>query len=167
VPGNFAKLTTARKCRAVHACVAAVDGETEILVVEGYADVLSGMPDHFGRNHLRRIDREIAEHGGHKSLTRVACYRLSTLLARFDIREIDYLSIDCEGADFTVLRSIDFKKVRIRTLTVENPGFKGFKLLRKNGFQLVAVAGGDDVYVHGQFGPSVDTQRIRKLDGDN
>ena len=165
VPGNFAKLTAARKCQAVHACVAAADGETEILVVEGYADVLSGIPDHFDRNHLSRIDREIAEHGGRKTIARVPCYRLSTLLARSNIRDIDYLSIDCEGADLTVLRSIDFAKVRIRALTVENPGFKGFKLLQAHGFQLVAVAGGDDIYVQRQFGPLAEAFRIRELDG--
>jgi FkbM family methyltransferase len=163
VPGNFAKLAADRKCQVLQACVAETEGQTEIMVVEGSADVLSGMATHFRREHSARIDREIAQHGGSKSMTRVDCYRLDTLLDRFDIHEIDYLSIDCEGADLAVLRSIAFEKVLIRAITIEEPGFKGFKLLQSHGFQLVAVVGADDVYVHRKFGPLEQAQRIREL----
>jgi FkbM family methyltransferase len=69
--------------------------------------------------------------------------------------EIDYLSIDTEGSEFKILRSYDFKKRRIRLITVEHnlvsPDRENiFSLLTSNGyirlFELLSDC--DDWYVH-------------------
>jgi uncharacterized protein YdgA (DUF945 family) len=70
------------------------------------------MPDHLAQITCR-IDREIAEHED-KSLTRVLVTGYPPLLGASTCTRIDYLSVDCEGGDLTVLLSIDFGRVRIR-----------------------------------------------------
>jgi FkbM family methyltransferase len=61
--------------------------------------------------------------------------RLSDILKEENISNIDYLSIDVEGYEMNVLQSIDFSKINIRTIGIENDiGFKSIPILgRKLG----------------------------------
>jgi len=49
----------------------------------------------------------------------VSCYVLSDILDRYNVRHIDFLSIDVEGAEFDILKTIDFQKCAIDCITVE------------------------------------------------
>ena len=61
---------------------------------------------------------------------------------------IDYLSIDTEGGELNILQSIDFDKVTIYIIDVENnyndPNFKLF--LESKGYRLVAHLEFDEIY---------------------
>lgn len=58
--------------------------------------------------------------------------RLSDIFIDKKITEIDYLSIDVEGYEMNVLESIDFSKVNIKLIGIENDiGFKKFPFLSK------------------------------------
>lgn len=90
---------------------------------------------------------------------------LRDILRYHAIDEIDYLSIDVEGYEMNVLQGIDFERVRVRLIGVENDlGFKwlpllgkrlGFELgsnglrryLRKKGFKQIARIVCDDFFV--------------------
>jgi hypothetical protein len=50
----------------------------------------------------------------------VNVYKLQNILDMFDIRKINYLSIDVEGAEFEVIKSINFDKVSIDVICFEN-----------------------------------------------
>ena len=55
---------------------------------------------------------------------------------------VDYFSLDVEGAEMGILRTIPFDKVKIRTFTIEyNGNPKAAKemeaLMGKNGYQMV------------------------------
>ena len=41
-------------------------------------------------------------------------------MSKFDVKTIDYLSIDIEGGEFEILKTIDFKNFSIKIITVEN-----------------------------------------------
>jgi hypothetical protein len=77
-----------------------------------------------------------------------------------NITHIDYLSLDVEGHELNVLKGIDFEKVRINVLTIENNppccAIYGDKKIRelmfRNGFVLWGrTIGLDDFYVHKDF----------------
>ena len=79
---------------------------------------------------------------------------LNDLLKKYDApSKIDYLSIDTEGSEFDILKSLDFDKYKIKIITVEhnhtNQRDKIFKLLSKNGYKRVftEVSYCDDWYV--------------------
>jgi FkbM family methyltransferase len=67
-------------------------------------------------------------------------------------REIDYLSIDIEGAEERVLSSFDFGKYTFRCATIERPSPDLRQLLADNHYELVKnMPGLDAFYVHRSF----------------
>ncbi len=63
---------------------------------------------------------------------------LSDLLAAHEIPlDLDYLSIDTEGSEFKILKSVDFSKFRPRLITVEH----NFTDNRKNIYELLTTFG--------------------------
>lgn len=73
---------------------------------------------------------------------------------------VDLLSLDIEGAELQVLKTIPWKKVRARVLLIEtiNLGevFVGSlknlnQLLKKNGFKFYKSIGVDDIYIQRYF----------------
>ena len=69
---------------------------------------------------------------------------------------IDYLSLDIEGSEFPVLKTIDFDKIDIKVISVENTKlgniFEGTDThlryhLQRNGYKLYQTVGEDVVYV--------------------
>lgn len=55
-----------------------------------------------------------------KKLVSVHCVKLQTLLDKYQIKHIDYLSLDVEGGEAAVLESIDFDKTTIDIITLED-----------------------------------------------
>ncbi len=110
--------------------------------------MLSGLPEKYDPKHAERIDTELKSHGGEKSLIEVQCYKLNDLLAQNNFSHVDYLSLDTEGGELEILKSIDFSRFDIDVITVENnyddPEFKSF--LTSKGYELVKKLGSDEVY---------------------
>jgi FkbM family methyltransferase len=50
----------------------------------------------------------------------VECVRWVDALARFSIREVDFLSLDTEGGELDILRTINFDSTPVRVISVEN-----------------------------------------------
>ena len=79
---------------------------------------------------------------------------LNALLEKYDAPEtMDYLSIDTEGSEFEILKSLNFEKYRFRVITVEHNFTESrqaiFDLLSKNGYRRIFenVSQFDDWYV--------------------
>jgi hypothetical protein len=49
----------------------------------------------------------------------IPCLPLASLLSRFGIFQIDFLSLDVEGAELAVLKSLNFNHVRIKVMCIE------------------------------------------------
>ncbi len=148
LPTTYKKLQANRTCVTVHGCVCDYDGETSFLAIEGACEMLSGMPDRYDRRHERRIRKNLKRHAGVAREIVVPCFTLSTLLARHDIRRVDYLSVDTEGGELEILRSIDFAGFEIDVISVENnyydPAIEAH--LAAQGYALIAIAGVDEIY---------------------
>lgn len=148
-PQSFAALANNRNCHLVNACVADQDGTVNFLVVEGPANMLSGIFEFMDERHLRRIDEEIGKVGGSKRLIEIEAISPQTLLKRFHIDRLDYLSIDTEGCELKILKTFDFEKVPARIIGIENGARTPelFRYLASIGYRLEKCVGCDELYL--------------------
>lgn len=49
----------------------------------------------------------------------VQCYPLSDLLAALGVKHVDYFSLDVQGAELPILKTVDFTAVRIDVIIME------------------------------------------------
>ena len=96
------------------------EGELDFVCNEGYTEMLSGLLKHYDERHHNRNHMEIAAMGGKKTIIRVDTRRLETIFDKYNIKRINYLSIDVEGAEYSVIKSINFSKVFIDVIDFEN-----------------------------------------------
>jgi FkbM family methyltransferase len=96
------------------------DGETEFLCNTGYTEMLSGIKDNFDVRHLYRIQTENIQMGSTTEVIKVNTKKLETIFDENNVSHINYLSIDVEGAEFEVIKSINFDKVFIDVIGFEN-----------------------------------------------
>jgi Methyltransferase FkbM domain len=50
---------------------------------------------------------------------RVTCYPLTDLLKAIGVNHVDFFSLDTQGGELKILKTIDFQAVRIDILTIE------------------------------------------------
>jgi FkbM family methyltransferase len=96
------------------------DGETEFLCNTGYTEMISGIKNTFDPRHLQRLQKENEQMGSTTELINVNTKKLETIFNEHDISHVNYLSIDVEGAEFEVIKSINFDKVFIDIIGFEN-----------------------------------------------
>ena len=65
---------------------------------------------------------------------------LNHLFKKYELKEVDYISIDTEGNEYEILKNFNFKKYKVNIFTVEhNFNFEKRKkiknLLRDNGYK--------------------------------
>lgn len=96
------------------------NGETEFLCNTGYTEMISGIKDTFDPRHWERLQRENNQTGATTELIKVNTKKLETIFDEYNVSHINYLSIDVEGAEFEVIKSINFDKVFIDVIGFEN-----------------------------------------------
>ena len=149
MPHLFEKLTESRKCICINGCIAQSAGKKTFRSIDGYAEMLSGLVDEYDPKHLARIDREIEEHGGSYTDFEVDCFEFNKLMDGLGIHKIDYLSIDVEGVELKVLKSIDFSQIAVSVIGVEN-NYCDYRIpawLTRQGFRFHSIIG-DEIYVN-------------------
>ena len=82
--------------------------------------MLSGISKFRDSRHQGRTLSEISQHGGQMEEIEIKTYSFDEVFQKLDVKKIDYLSLDIEGGELEVLKSINFKKYNISILTVEN-----------------------------------------------
>ena len=97
-----------------------IDGETDFYKNTGYTEMLSGIKDTFYYRHLERLNNENIQMGSTTETIRVTTRRLESIFDENGIRHVNYLSIDVEGAEFEVIKSINFDKVFIDVIGFED-----------------------------------------------
>ena len=146
---SFAKLQEARSAHAINACAAPEEGVVPFVEIEGGGEMLSGVANNYDPLHRRRVERTIRRTGGRLQTVETAAVRIDRLLDERGIDRVDYLSIDTEGGELDILRSIDLKRYSVGCITIEN-NLHSLDLrhcLRPLGYRLAAILGCDEVYV--------------------
>lgn len=157
MPEVFAKLRKRRTATCVQACITNTTGIKDFLrVTSPHVDteMLSGLLDKYDPKHLQRVDHEIRHYGGKKEIIKVQCYQLNDLVKAHSIAYIDYLSIDTEGGELDILKSINFDELPIHIIDVENnfPQDNSIRVfMESKGFRFVARVNCDEVYENMEF----------------
>jgi FkbM family methyltransferase len=147
LPAAFAKLRATRKAICENVCVADFEGEAEFTEADDPGrneKMLSGLSKQFDNRHLRFMEQlSVAR------TTRTAkVTRLSKLLEKHGLFEIDYCSIDTEGAEIPILTELDFERFRIGVLTVEDNSEdkRLLKIMTEKGYDVFARLEQDIVF---------------------
>jgi FkbM family methyltransferase len=140
-PETFSQLRRNRGVRCVEACLDAGEGWVEFAKRNAMGGIISTETD----------NKPARDRGG-----KVVRMRTRTLESVLDEngapREIDYLSVDLEGAEERVLEGFNFGKYRFRAVTIERPSGALQALLARQGYRLVKeIPGLDFFYIHEDF----------------
>lgn len=104
----------------INCAVCNSDGETDFFNNVGHTKLISGITSTFDSRHLQRLHDENRDWGSTTELIKVRTKRLETICDEYKIHHIHYLSIDVEGGEFEVIKSINFDKVFIDVIGFEN-----------------------------------------------
>ena len=144
LPSRFSDLI---KNRTAHCCNQAVYHTTGLTVsfdIEGDAGMLSGIDKHIDA-HKNVVNKN-------KKTVSMLTISLNDLLERFEAPPfIEYLSLDTEGSEYEILRTLDFNKWQFGIIDVEHnyvePRRTMIKqLLCSNGYTYLGANQFDDSY---------------------
>jgi len=144
-PGLFEQCRLSRpNSIIVNAAASDREGSIEFTSAEG-KEWLS----YSGENKSRE-DRIIAE-GGKVKRMQVPCLTLNEILKNLD-REIDFVSLDIEGHEFSALKGFDLEKFRPRVIVIEQNRLDDdsptSRLLRSHGYTRKFHLGSNSFYTH-------------------
>lgn len=148
MPGAFNKLKKNRSCICINGCIAEEPIPAKFLLVSGPSEMLSGLIDFYHPEHLKRIEAELNSLGGTSEIIEIQSYRLDAILSANKIKYVDYLSIDTEGSELSILKSINFDTVDIFIISVEN-NYKDKTIktfLESKKYKFIKQQGGDEIY---------------------
>ena len=118
-PIAYKKLINNRNVKCLNLAVSDQDMELDFLVIEGKAEMLSGLFKDFHPEHKKRIIKEVSENGDNAYKQKVHSKPLDKILTENNISKVHYLSIDTEGSELSIVRGIDFNKVDIDLISLE------------------------------------------------
>ena len=113
-------ITNRPNCININCAVSNEDGIAEFVSNTGYTEMLSGLKSQYDERHLQRIDNENKEKGSYSEVISINTKRIESICNEHNIKHIHYLSIDVEGGELNVLKSIHFDKVFIDVIGFEN-----------------------------------------------
>jgi FkbM family methyltransferase len=96
------------------------DGVADFICNTGYTEMISGLKIGFDERHYNRLQNEILTKGGKSEIIQVNTKKVETICKEHNISHIHYLSIDVEGAEYDVIKSIDLDSTFIDVIGFEN-----------------------------------------------
>ena len=139
-----------RSSKLIKQCIGSNDGDILNFRVDNR--LLGGLVgDEFDNNKKNRKEElESAE------IIKVETKTLTTVLSENNSpNNIDYLSLDVEGAEEFILKNFDFEKYTFRFITVERPSDTLNILLDKNGYIQIKSIESESFYTHKSYFKSV------------
>ena len=138
----YSKLIVNRpQCININCAVNNEDGFSEFILNKGYTEMISGLKNEFDPRHKNRLSVELSHFGGTTEIVTVPTKRLETIFTENNVSLVNYLSIDVEGAEFEVIKSINFDKVFIDVIGFENnyedQGLIIMNYLKEKGYRLL------------------------------
>ena len=132
-------------------CVGEREGLVEFTRIDGYSNMLSGISENYEQRHLSRIKNEVQQLNQQVHKDTIQCRKLANVLYDCGIQHVDYLSIDVEGAELSVLKGLCTETTPYRPSLIgcENNYQQTDveKYLAEFGYTKVGTAGGDDFFL--------------------
>jgi FkbM family methyltransferase len=121
IPNIYEKLVKNRpKCINKNYAISDNDGTEQFIYNTGYTEMLSGLKKDYDMRHMNRLISENNRFNSKTQIIDVKTQKFSTMCEEHNVKHINLLSIDVEGAEFSVIKSIDFDKVFIDFIIFEN-----------------------------------------------
>ncbi len=144
---QFEKLSKNRSCKVLNEAISSTEKEVEFIEVIDGLTQMSGIDD---ENYSAKLIIE----NNKKTKFNKNKIKTSTFDKNILTKEIDYLSIDIEGTELDVLKSINFQEYIIKVISVENNNpekidFNSF--LKKNNFSFFDRVGQDEIFYNNKF----------------
>jgi FkbM family methyltransferase len=158
-PVEFVRLKECKRNSKFENCaISNFEGDVNFLSISGPCNVLSGIVEFYDPRHLQRIKNELNQYSQYKidhelystsETVKIKSKKLSTVFKENNYTHIDLLSVDVEGAEMEVLKSIDFNEVNIDCILLENNyGIESeTKFLIDNGYKILTNIQWDVVFV--------------------
>ncbi len=150
----FEKLKANRKCHVVNGCVSPRSGKEKFLELVGNANMYSTLKTHNTGLTARRIRKRKKRQNSQLKEVEVECYTFSDLVNKFGFEKVDFLSLDTEGGELEILKSIDFELTPVSVISVENNwctyDIKNY--LESCGFLYLGTFDVDEIYLFGGSG---------------
>ena len=146
---QFEKLKKNRKCKVLNNAISDEVKEVEFIQVTEGLTRMSGINDSSFKRNINIISNN--------QLSKTKSIRLKTITFDQIIPkniDIDYLSIDIEGGEMNLLKSIDFKINNIKVISVENniPKEQNFKnFFDSVNFTYLDRIGQDEIFYNNEF----------------
>lgn len=136
-PASFAQLESNRTANCVNACVSSHEEVVEFSNNSVFGGIVAADCD----------NRDTTEA---ESVVKMQTVPLESVLDKANApAEIDYFSIDIEGAEDRVLLEFPFERYKFTSLTIERPSPELREVFEKHGYLLVAeIPGLDCFYIH-------------------
>lgn len=109
-PSLLANLFRQRTCAVVPTCVSDHDGAAVNFILNGGTSGVDSTNKNMAAWKERRTEL---------SSIKLICTTMALALARQHVSVVDYLSLDVEGHELTVLKGFDWDKVKINVMTIE------------------------------------------------
>ena len=118
---SFEKLCVNRSnCINLNLAVDNKDGESEFIYNTGYTEMISGLLETYDKRHTERLNNELNKYGGSSIIKIIKTKTLQTIFKEYNVKNINYISIDVEGCEQRVLESINFDDVFIDVISFED-----------------------------------------------
>jgi FkbM family methyltransferase len=147
-PFAYQKLFKCRKNKKFNYALSDKEEEMTFWAISGYCEMLSGFVDLYDEKHVERVNSEVKKHGGYINKIIIKSKKLQTILDDSCVNKVDYLSIDTEGSELSILKGIDFSRVDIKLISVENNNYNNDVelFLSEKGYKKFIRVCGDDFY---------------------
>ena len=110
-----------RRCYMAHHCISSDVAAMTFKVAGAVTSAIETM----SKKHAERISKDIPVYGHHStwqgsgSLVTTQCTTLNALMRRIGRTHIDFFSLDVEGAELHILKSIDFRTLSFDLVLIE------------------------------------------------
>jgi hypothetical protein len=113
-PASFqAILQKHRHAYMVNACLSPVTKPT--IIPFSMAGVIGGLYDYMENSHKERV--QYRSKGS--EIISIQCFPLFTILQAMNISHVDYFSLDIEGAELEILKTLPLDKVDVKVFSIE------------------------------------------------
>lgn len=116
------------------------DGVADFIVNKGYTEMLSGLYSSYDPRHMQRLLNENSATDSTTSIIKVPTRKLETVFDENNISRVHYLTVDVEGGEFQVIKSINFNKVFIDVIQFEqnykDTSLQIIEYLKNKGYEI-------------------------------
>lgn len=144
-PTQFRKARALRRCQCLPYAVSGTGGQLDFMEVTAGFTQMSGFLDGYDPGMLAQV-RADPRHA--EVIHTLEAKPLGEILAEAGMGQVDFLSLDVEGAELDILETFDFKAFDVTFLSVENNAQSADlpKLMADRGYDLIEFAGVDDIF---------------------